>query len=105
MDSRVMIIWKEKVWHLYIHGSSKSTLSLDAMESHIHSDFIDAVDERGAQAIQIPGGFKSVCQPCDVGIKKPFKLRLAEKCQDWKVCKYSNMAAPGKIPSPARNDV
>ena len=61
------------------------------MESHIHSDFIDAVDERMTEVIQIPGGFTSVCQPCDVGIMKPFKKRLAKKCQGWKVCKYSNM--------------
>ena len=73
-------------------------------KSH-HTDFIDAIDERGTQVIQIPGGFTSVCQPCDAGILKPFKTRLAEKCQDWKVCKYSNMGGSGKIPSPARSDV
>ena len=105
MDNRVMSIWKEKVWFPYIQGSSKSALLLDAMESHIHSDFIDAVDERGTQVLQILGGFTSVCQPCDVGIMKPFKTRLAEKCQDWKVCKYSNIGGSGKIPSPARSDV
>ena len=46
-----------------------------------------------------------MCQPCDVGIMKPFKTLLAEKCENWKVCKYSNMGGLGKIPSRARSDV
>ena len=75
------------------------------MESHIHSNFTDAVDEKGTQVIQIPGGFTSVRQPCDVGIMKPFKTQLAEMCQSWKVSKYSNMGRTGKIPTPTRTDV
>ena len=47
MDNRVMSIWKEKVCYPYIQGSSRSALLVDAMESHIHSNFIDAVDEKG----------------------------------------------------------
>ena len=105
MYNRVITIWKEKVWYPYIQGSSKSELLLDAMESHIHSNSIDAVDERGTQVIQIPGGFAPVRQPCDVGIMKPFKMQLAEMCQSWKVSKYYNMRGIGQIPAPASSDV
>ena len=61
MDNRVMSIWKKKVWYHYIQGSSKSALLLDAMESHMHSKFIDVVDEKGTEVIQIPGGYIRVC--------------------------------------------
>ena len=62
MNNRVLSIWKTKEWYPYIQSSSRSELLLDAMESHKHSNFIDAVHEKGTQVIQIPGGFTSVCQ-------------------------------------------
>ena len=46
-----------------------------------------------------------MCQPCDVQIMRPFKMRLAEMCQAWKVSKYFHMGGSGRIPSPARIDV
>ena len=73
----VISIWKEKVCYPYIQGSSKSALLLVAIESHIHSKFVDAADEKGTQVSQIPGGFTPVCRPCDLGIMKPFKMLLA----------------------------
>ena len=53
------------------------------METHVHPDLIDAVDCVGANVIQTPGGFTSVCQPCYVGIMSPFKVGLVELYQDW----------------------
>ena len=105
MDNRVMCIWKEEVWYPYIQGSSKSALLLDAMESHIHSNFIDTVYEKGTKVIQIPRGFTPVCHPRDEGIMKPFKMQLAEMCQSRKISKYSNMGGIGKIPTPVRTDI
>ena len=46
-----------------------------------------------------------MCQPCDVGIIKPFKMQLAEMCQSWKVSKHSDMGGIGKIPTPARSEL
>ncbi len=73
MDNRMMELWKEKIWKPYVEGITNSAISLDQMESHIHSTFIDSVDEIGTRVIEIPGGFTSVSQPCDVGVIKPFK--------------------------------
>ena len=75
------------------------------MENHIHSDFMDSVHEQGTHVLKISGGLTYVCQTCDVGIMKPFKMRLAEMCHAWKMSKYSNMGVSGKIPSSARSDV
>ncbi len=73
MDNRVMESWKEKIWKPYVEGITNAALLLDQMESHTHPTFIDSVDEIGTRVIEIPGGFTSVSQPCDVGVIKPFK--------------------------------
>ena len=59
----------------------------------------------GTRVITIPGGFTSVCQPCDVGIMKPFKTRFTSLCQDWKVAEYARHGGTGKIPTPSRVEV
>ena len=105
MNNRVMSIWKEEVWYPYIQGTSRSALLSDGMESHIINDFINEVDEQGTQAIQIPRGFTSVCQPSDLGMMKLFKTRLAQMWQAWKVSKYSNIEGSSKVPSPTRSEV
>ena len=61
MDNRVMQLWMEKIWLPYIHGISSSGLLFYRMESHIHPDFIDAVDSVSSNVIHIPGGFTPVC--------------------------------------------
>ncbi len=91
MDNRVIQLWKEIEWRPYIEGTNKSALLLYQMESHIHPSFIDAVDSLGTQMIQIPNSFTSVSQPYDVGIVKPFKTRLVELCQEWKVAEYKRI--------------
>ncbi len=105
MDNRVMELWKEKVWKPYIEGVANTALLLDKMESHIHPSFIDSVGELGTRVIEIPGGFTSVCQPCDVGIMKPFKMRLIDLCEQWKITEYARMGGVGKIPTPGRAQV
>ena len=105
MVNRVMSIWKEKIRYPYRQGTPRSASLLDATENHIHNGFIDSVDEQGTQVTEIPEGFSSFYQPCDVGIMKFFKMRLAEMCQAWKVCKYSNMGRSRKIPTSASSDV
>ena len=105
MDNRVMQEWKEKIWTPYVQGRSNSVLLLDQMQSHIHPDFIDSVADTNTQIIEIPGGFTSVCSPCDVGIIKPFKTRFIEACQQWKTAEYRRMGGTGKIPVPGRKQV
>ena len=36
---------------------------------------------------------------------RPFKGRLAELCQDWKVVAYEHIGGTGKIPVPGRAEV
>ena len=49
--------------------------------------------------------FTSVCQPCDVGIMKPFKTRFTTLCQDWKVAEQARLGGTGKIPASSRGEV
>ena len=45
MDSRVMQLWKEEICKLYVEGTMRSPLLLNRMESRIHPDFVDTLDE------------------------------------------------------------
>ena len=76
---------------------NNSVFLLDQMETNIHSDFIDSVQLLGTRVIEIPGGFTSVSQSCDVGIMKPFKTRFVDLCQEWKVSEYARLGGTGKI--------
>ena len=80
-------------------------LLLDQMEAHVHPNFIDASDNYGTNVVQVPAGFKSVSQPCDVGIMKPLKTELVELCQYWKVAEYNRLGGTRKIPVPGRIQV
>ncbi len=105
MDNRVMNLLKEKVLRPYEEGSFGSALLLEQMESHIHPHFVDTIDGFGTLVIQIPRGFTSLCQPCHVGIMKPFKTQLLELCQQWKVAEYQRFGGIGRIPIPGRTEV
>ena len=59
----------------------------------------------GTRVENISGGFTSVCRPCDVGIMKPFKTRVVEQCQPWKVAEYDRLRGTGKIPITVRVEV
>ena len=100
-----MELWMEAIWKPYIQGSNRSALLLDSMESHIYHKFIDSVDTLDTRFIQIPGGFMSVSQNCDVDIIKPFKTRLVDLRQDWKEAEYRRMRGISKIPVPGRFEV
>ena len=47
IDNRVMSICKDKLWYPHPQKTLKSTLLLDVMKSHIHSEFVDEVNGQG----------------------------------------------------------
>ena len=75
------------------------------MESHIHSNFIDSVKLLGTRVTEIPGGFTSISQPCDVGIMKPLKTGFVDLCQDWKVAEYARLGGTRKISIPGGKQI
>lgn len=72
------------------------------MQAQLYPFFIDAIDNYGTNKVQVPRGFTSVSQPCDVGIMKPLKTHLAEFCQSRKVAEYNRLGGTGKISVPGR---
>ena len=63
----------EKVRNPYVEGRMRSAVILDRIESHIHPYFTDTIDELGTKIITISGSFTSLCEPCNIGIIRPFK--------------------------------
>ena len=99
-----MQLWKEKVWKSYVQGMMRSALILNRMESFIHPDFIDAVDELRTRIINIPEGFTSVFLACVVGIMKPFKTRFTLVCHQWNVSEYALLGVSGRTPTTGRSE-
>ena len=58
---------------------------LDTLKAHISNQTTTKLEELGIQPYIIPGGCTSLCQPCDIGINKPFKDRLRAQWWQWVV--------------------
>ena len=41
------------------------------------------ITKLGIEVIHIPGGCMGLCQPLDMGIKKPFKARIHRLWEEW----------------------
>ncbi len=37
----------------------------------------------GIEVQHIPGGCTYLCQPIDIGVNKPIKIKVAEQWEDW----------------------
>ena len=72
MDERVMNMWIEKVLKPYV----QKVPMLDSYRCHMMKPIVNTIKNLGVEVQHIPGGCTSLCQPIDVGINKPFKLRM-----------------------------
>ena len=44
---------------------------------------INQIQAMGIEVIHIPTGYTYLCQPANIGIKKPIKKRLTKLWEDW----------------------
>nr|CCA19249.1 PREDICTED: pogo transposable element with KRAB domainlike putative [Albugo laibachii Nc14] len=96
IDERSCRVWLEKIWLPHVDGSMDETLLLlDEFSCHIQQAFINKLADAGTEVEFIHGGYTSVPQPCDVGVKRPFKKHILEQYTKWAVrmLKYVDTAA------------
>jgi hypothetical protein len=79
-------------------------LILDAYRCHKMKSIVNKIEELGARVHHIHGGCTSVCQPVNVGIRKPLKHRLRNKHSMWKSEQVGGTISVRLTPSP-RSDV
>jgi hypothetical protein len=60
-----------------------SILVLHAYHVHQMGLAINQIQAMGIEVIHIPTGYTYLCQPANIGIKKPIKKRLTKLWEDW----------------------
>ncbi len=75
---------------------------LDSYQCHMMGSVIHAIQELGIEVIHIPGGCTGLLQPLDVGLNKPFKVRVRASWDKWMMAMIDNHAV---IESPTRDDI
>ncbi len=76
MDEGVMITWVDEVLKPYIANASDHIIPLLILNSyrcHMMALVVTRFQELGIKVKHIPDGCTSLCQPVDVGFKKPCK--------------------------------
>ena len=115
MDKDLMIVWLDEIWVKYVKkinkelGLENSLLTYDAFSAHKTDTVASKLNENKSDALMIPAGCTSKCQPMDVCINKPFKAIL-RKCWVEHVNKaVEKMSTPTpsdyKLPPPTRQDM
>jgi hypothetical protein len=61
---------------------------------------VNAIQDCGIQVEHIPGGCTPLCQPVDVGIAKPLKVRVLHKHNLWLTAQADALAKVGFKPPP-----
>jgi hypothetical protein len=104
MDETCMLAWIEVVlrpWAESAPNDIRPLLILDSYRCHSTERVTDAIHHLGVDCVHIPGGCTALCQPADVGINKPFKVRLQHKWEEYLV-ENRAVEVRGRIPSPSR---
>jgi hypothetical protein len=105
MDERVMHFWIDEVLKPYIAAAPPGIvplLFLDSYRCHMMKSTVNAIENLGVEVEHIPGGCTSLCQPVDVGVNKPFKLRMRKVWEKWMISTGLNQ---GKITPPTRKHI
>jgi hypothetical protein len=86
MDEECMMEWVDKVLKPYVDKAPDDVvplLFLDSYRCHMMSSVVGHIQALGVQVEHIPGGCTGLCQPVDVGINCPFKLRVRDQWEAW----------------------
>lgn len=104
MDERLMLDWVDNVlkpWAATAPEHIRPFILLDSYRCHLTHAVMVAMDECGVDYFHIPGGCTGLCQPVDVGINKPFKVRMQRRWETF-LMENRELEVRGRIPSPSR---
>ena len=81
-----MDIWIEQVlspWKDTLPPNVVPLLILDSFCVHMMGGIVTKIQSLGIEVQHIPGGCTYLCQPIDIGVNKPIKIKVAEQWEDW----------------------
>ncbi|XP_076740000.1 pogo transposable element with KRAB domain isoform X2 [Maylandia zebra] len=86
MDEEMMKEWLREVYERRPGGffhASPSLLICDSMRAHLTADVKKLVKQMNCELAVIPGGLTKELQPLDIGVNRPFKVRLRAAWKRW----------------------
>ncbi len=109
MDETCMIRWirlvlKDYLWVNPPPPGVIPLLILDEYQCHIMALVVQRIQKLGIEMIHIPGGCTGLCQPLDVGIKKPFKCHVRQRWEEWMISGIG-IKRTGTVESPSCTEV
>ena len=102
MDEIRMQEWVHVVLAAYITDTPPPpgivpVILLDAYRVHMCQAVVDSIQALGIEVIHIPGGCTGLLQPLDVGINRPYTVRIRAKWEEWmmdSIDRYDEIRAP-----------
>ncbi len=90
MDEVCMFWWVKKILKPYLAVNPPPlgivpVILLDAYGCHMMALVTNKIADLGIEIIHIPGGCTGLTQPLDVGINKPFNLRVRALWEEWMI--------------------
>ncbi len=85
MDDHLMLRYIDEIWMPYVKttGCTESILCLDKFQAHISASTDSKLKANNVHPSVIPGDCRSVLQPLDVCLNKPFKSLLRHSWQNY----------------------
>ena len=108
MDERCMLMWVEECLASHLNlfcpppAGIVPVILLDSYRCHLMPSVVDAIKDLGIEVIHIPGGCTGLLQPLDVGLNKPFKVRVRASWEEWMMAMIDNS---GVVEAPTRDDI
>ena len=75
---------------------------LNLYRCHLMGSVVTAIQDLGIEVIHIPGGCTGLLQPLDVGLNKPFKVRVRASWEEWMMAMINNH---GVVEAPTCDDI
>ena len=86
MDKKCMIQWVDECLSPHVATAPPGIvplLALDAHQCHMMKSVVNRIQALGVEVEIIPGVCMGHCQPLDVGLNKPLKVRIAKEWEEW----------------------
>ena len=86
-----MNLWIWQILELYLATAPANVhpvILLDTYCCHIMGNIVCTIEALGCQVEHIPPGCTPLCQPIDIGVCKPLKDCMTEKCLEYLYHQY-----------------
>jgi hypothetical protein len=90
-----MLIWVVECLGSYLNlcpppAGIMPVILLDSYLCHMMGSVVNAIKDLGIEVIHIPGSCMGLLQPLDVGLNKPFKVRVRTSWEEWMMAMIDN---------------